>query len=139
MIEQLRSFARTGLEEALAWVGLRVDDVYGVYVGRIADVWVDQRTGAPRWLLVRGGRFGGHYTLIPYEDASGDSEYVWVPYERRTIRDAPTVLPTEWISPELDARLSAHYAAARGESEPPVPRATPRRRPEHAHRLGAPR
>lgn len=136
MVEDLRLAARPGLEEALGWIGLRVDDVFGVTIGTVADVRSDPDSDEPRWLLVRGGRFGGHYTLVPFGDASVGTENVWVPYERATVRDAPTVAPTEALSRELDEQLEAHYTTARGEPAPPILTQSPRPEPEHAHRLG---
>jgi hypothetical protein len=125
------------LQEALGWIGSRVDDVYGVTIGKLADVWTDPETGRPRWLLLQGGRFGGHYTLIPYADASGGPSDVWIPYEMATVRAAPTVVPSQNLGPELDARFEAHYAAAREAATPAPPPLPPvSRRAEHAHRLG---
>ena len=125
------------LQAALGWIGSRIDDVYGMTIGKVVDVWIDDWSGKPRWLLVQGGRFGGHYTLVPYEGASGGSEDVWVPYDIGTVRQAPTVVPGKPLDSELDARLEAHYAVAREKATPtppPLPPATPRG--EHAHRLG---
>ena len=125
------------LQEALGWIGSRVDDVYGTTIGKLVDVLTDAETGAPRWLLLRGGRFGGHYTVVPYEDASGGPSDVWVPYDMATVRQAPTVSPTEALYSDLDARFVAYYAAARSAATPSPPPLPPaRRRSEHAHRLG---
>ena len=125
------------LEEALGWIGSRVDDVYGATIGKLVDVLTDERTGEPRWLLLRGGRFGGHYTVVPYEDASGGPADVWVPYDTATVRQAPTVTPSRSLDSELEGRFVAHYAAARSAATPTPPPLPPaRRRSEHAHRLG---
>lgn len=117
-------------------MGSRVDDVYGMTIGTLVDVWTDPATGRPRWLLLQGGRFGGHHTLIPYADASGGSDDVWIPYDMATVRQAPTVVPNAPLDPELDARSAAHYAAARKAATPAPPPLPARRRAEHAHRLG---
>jgi hypothetical protein len=45
------------LGEALGWTGYRVDDVYGARVGTVVDIYVDQDSDAPCWLLVKMGRF----------------------------------------------------------------------------------
>jgi sporulation protein YlmC with PRC-barrel domain len=132
-----RSWLRPLEHEALGWIGSRVDDVYGMTIGKVVDVWTDEATGEPQWLVVRGGRFGGHYTLVPYEDASGGPEDVWIPYEMATVRNAPTVIPTEPLDVELEARFVDHYAAARDAAMPTPPPLPPvKRRSEHAHRLG---
>lgn len=138
MIEELRVAARPTMQEALGWIGLRVDDVFGVTIGTIADIVAGPDQEEPRWLLVRGGRFGGHYTLLPFGDASVGPENVWVPYERATVRDAPTVAPAQALSRELDDQLDAHYREARGVATPTIltARGQARPRPQHAHRLG---
>lgn len=136
MIGELRSIAHPELEEALSRVGARVDDVYGMTIGEVAGVWTDPATGRPRWLLIQSGRFGGHHTLVPYEDASGGPDDVWIPYDRATVRMAPGVNPAEPLEGALEAQLDEHYAAAR-EAAAPSPQPPPARpRADHAHRLG---
>jgi len=53
---ELGGGSRLSLDEALGWIGSRVDDLYGVGVGRLEDIWIDPGTGIPRWLLVKEGR-----------------------------------------------------------------------------------
>jgi hypothetical protein len=136
VIEQTRGHLHWELQEAMSWIGSRVDDVYGTTIGKVADVWTDAQTGRPRWLLMQAGRFGGRYTLIPYADASGGREDVWIPYERATVREAPTVTPNERLTAEVDALFDAHYAAAREMATPTPPPILGRQPAEHAHRLG---
>ena len=136
MIGEMRKDAHPELMEAVGWIGSRVDDVYGTTIGKVADVWTDEKTGRPRWLLVQLGRFGGHYTLVPYADASGGKADVWIPYDGPTVRQAPAVIPGVHLSPELDASFASHYTAAREAASPTPPPLPARPRPEHAHRLG---
>ncbi len=135
LIEELRNIERPAFQEAFGWIGRRVEDIRGASIGTLEDVWLDPQNGEPRWLLVRSGRFGGRHTLIPFADAIAGTGHVWVLYEHETVRRAPTVSPTMVLSPDLDIRLQSHYEAARGRPSPQLP-SSPRRRPEHAHRLG---
>ena len=140
MIEELRGVARPGLQEALGWVGFRVDDIYGAKIGTVADVWVKPSSGRPRWILIRGGRFGGHHRVIPFKEATAGDGHVWVPFEREAVRQAPAISPGESLSPDLDARLEAHYRAARSSVTAAVPVA-PRQPLEpapRARRIGPP-
>jgi hypothetical protein len=125
---ELRGGNKPSLNEALGWIGSRVDDIYGASVGRLEDVWIDPGTGAPRWLLVKEGRFGGRTTLIPFEDATAGTGHVWVPYEREVVRAAPEIEPGAPLTHQVEASLRSHYAAnspqaisdrPRGESPPP--------------------
>lgn len=136
MIHELRPAPRPGLEQALGWIGLRVDDVFGITIGTVADVISGPDSNEPRWLLVRGGRFGGHYMLVPFGDASAGEDNVWVPYESASVRDAPSIGPTEALSREVHEELEAHYAQARGEPAPLIRSQSSRPETEHAHRLG---
>jgi sporulation protein YlmC with PRC-barrel domain len=119
---ELRGGGKPSLNEALGWIGSRVDDIYGAGVGRIEDVWIDPGTGAPRWLLVKEGRFGGRSTLIPFEDATAGAGHVWVPYERDVVREAPEVQPGAPLTQELETALRAHYSATapRSATRPPA-------------------
>lgn len=108
---ELRGGSKPSLNEALGWIGSRVDDIYGANVGRLEDVWIDPGTGVPRWLLVKEGRFGGRTTLIPFEDATAGAGHVWVPYEREIVRRAPEIEPGAPLTHQVEASLRSHYAA----------------------------
>ena len=108
---ELRGSSKPGLNEALGWIGSRVDDVYGASVGRLEDIWIDPGTGDPRWLLVKEGRFGGRSTLIPFEDASAGAGHVWVPYERDVVRGAPEVEPGAPLTQQVESALRDHYVS----------------------------
>ena len=109
---ELRGGNKPSLNEALGWIGSRVDDIYGANVGRLEDVWIDPGTGAPRWLLVKEGRFGGRTTLIPFEDATAGAGHVWVPYEREIVGAAPEIEPGAPLTHQVEASLRSHYAAS---------------------------
>ena len=108
---ELRGGSKPSLNEALGWIGSRVDDIYGAGVGRLEDVWIDPGTGVPRWLLVKEGRFGGRVTLIPFEDATAGAGHVWIPYEREVVRQAPEVEPGAPLTQQVESALRRHYAA----------------------------
>ncbi len=108
---ELRGDNRPSLNEALGWIGSRVDDIYGAGIGRLEDVWIDPGTGEPRWLLIKEGRFGGRATLIPFEDATAGAGHVWVPYERDVVRDAPQIEPGAPLTQQVELSLRRHYAA----------------------------
>jgi len=99
------------LNEALGWIGLRVDDIYGAAIGRLEDIWIDPSTGAPRWLLVKEGRFGGRSTLVPFGEAVAGDDHVWIPYEREVVREAPQIEPGVPLTQQVEATLRNHYAA----------------------------
>src|SRR5688572_896806 len=97
------------LDEALSWIGFRVDDVYGARIGTVEDVYVDHETDSPCWLLTKMGRFSEVYALIPLTDAVAGTGHVWVPYEKDHIRRAPQVSVGMPVTQKAEAELCAHY------------------------------
>jgi hypothetical protein len=108
---ELRGGWKPSLNEALGWIGSRVDDVYGAAIGRLEDVWIDPATGEARWLLVKEGRFGGRSTLVPFSQATAGDGNVWIPYERSVVREAPQIEPGVPLTQQVEATLRNHYAA----------------------------
>jgi sporulation protein YlmC with PRC-barrel domain len=108
---ELRGGSKPSLNEALGWIGSRVDDINGVAIGRLEDIWIDPATGEPRWLLVKEGRFGGRSTLVPFDDAVPGDGHVWIPYERDVVREAPQVEPAVPLTQQVEMTLRNHYAA----------------------------
>ncbi len=97
------------VEEARRWVGSRVDDVDGSAIGQAQGLYVDAEGGAPSWLVVKQGRFGGTLTVVPVRDCAGGAGRVWVAHERGAIRGAPVVDPTRPLLREHELTICAHY------------------------------
>ena len=106
---QLHPGCMPDLNEALAWTGYRVDDVYGARVGTVQDVYVDHETDRPCWLLVKMGRFSDAHALLPVNDAVAGAGHIWVPYEKDMIRRAPQSAPGMPLSQERETALCTHY------------------------------
>ena len=131
MTLELRGSARPTLQQALRWIGSRVDDIYGASIGKLEDIWMDPDSGEPLWLLVRDGRIGGRHTLVPFAQAASGAGHVWIPFEREVVRGAPAVRPSAPLSHELSDTLRRYYA----ESGHPVGGDA---RPEEPVRVSAP-
>ena len=131
MTLELRGSARPTLQQALRWIGSRVDDIYGASIGKLEDIWMDPDSGEPLWLLVRDGRIGGRHTLVPFAQAASGAGHVWIPFEREVVRGAPAVRPSAPLSHELSDTLRRYYS----ESGHPVGDAAPR---DDAVRVAAP-
>ena len=101
---------RSSAEQALGWVGHKLDDLGGTSIGRIEEILVEPESNEPSWLLVKVGRLGGRRTAVPFEMAAAGVGHVWVPYPRETIRSAPAVGRGTGLEPELEDELRRHYA-----------------------------
>jgi hypothetical protein len=96
------------LQEALGWIGFRIDDMNGSRVARLLDVYVDIQDGEPVWLIVKVGRFG-KVTAIPYADCAEGPGLLWVAHPRKTIRAAPALRAGKPLLREQEQELCEHY------------------------------
>ena len=94
---------------ALGWIGRHVEDVYGARLGKVEDVYVDGRSQAPVWMLLRIGRFGDEHVIVPVTGAVGGKRGVWIPHERQLVASAAHLAPGTPITREIDFALAAHY------------------------------
>jgi uncharacterized protein (TIGR02271 family) len=107
---------RTGGREAYEWRGRNVVDQEGTKVGRLEEVYLDQQTGRPEWLLVHTGLLGMRSSFAPLAGARVDGEDVRIGYSKQEVKDAPSVEADGELSQEEEARLYAHYGLDYSES-----------------------
>jgi uncharacterized protein (TIGR02271 family) len=100
---------RTGMREAYDWRGRNVVDQEGAKVGRLEEIYLDQHTGRPEWVLIHTGLFGTKSSFAPLAGARVDGEDVRIGYSKQEVKDAPSVEADGELSPEEEARLYAHY------------------------------
>jgi hypothetical protein len=112
-VRELHGTTAPSASEARAWIGNRVEDVYGAGVGRVEDV-ITGPDGRPTWLIVREGRFNTHEVAIPFEGAVGSAGHVWVPYSKDAIKSAPALTSNTAIEGPLEEALREHYGAGAG-------------------------
>ncbi|MBJ7596910.1 MAG: photosystem reaction center subunit H [Candidatus Nephthysia bennettiae] len=84
-------------------------DAAGEKVGTIEDVYVDQETKKPEWVLVRTGLFGLRKTFVPMSALQPQGDDLRASYSKDQINGAPNVGDEEGASPEEEARLFQHY------------------------------
>jgi hypothetical protein len=96
--------------EIPSWIGARVGDRIGRFVGLVADVYHDEPTGCPAWLLVELSDFGSRLVLVPADGALSWSGSVVVPFDLELVMDSPTVArPPAVLTGEPVCRLARHY------------------------------
>jgi hypothetical protein len=96
------------VEEAVEWVGLRIDGLSDRRLGRVAGIHVDANKGEPRWAVIRLGPLAG-CTGIPYEHVAEGAGRLWAAYERDWIREAPRFKPSEALTALQELELCAHW------------------------------
>jgi len=107
---------RSGMREAYDWRGRKVLDRDGAKVGRLDEIYLDQHTGRPEWMLVHTGLFGTKSSFAPLTGARADGEDVRIGHSKQEVREAPSVEPDGELSQEEEARLYAHYGLDYSES-----------------------
>lgn len=109
-----------------------VMSVDGDRLGPVRQVYLDERTGAPAWIVVRTGWFGGREHAVPLEGCERTDDGIRVSASGHEIREAPTTEEDEHLGEAQVAELYRYYGLASspregGAGEPAA--AAPRLRP----------
>src|SRR5215204_4610029 len=104
------------IREICEWRGRTVVDQEGAKVGRLEEVYLDQQTGRPEWMLIHTGLLGTKASFVPLAGARIDDEDVRIGYSKQEVKDAPSVEPDGELSQAEEARLYAHYGLDYSES-----------------------
>lgn len=88
-------------------------------IGRIGNVYVDDRSGQPEWITVHTGMFGTRETFIPLESAELRGNEVLVPYQKEQVNNAPNVAAdiAGHLSEQDEATMYDYY----GMTHPTIP------------------
>jgi len=91
------------------FVGATVYDLAGDKIGKIHRVYVDRRTGHPKWASVRSGFFGSSESLVPLIGARGSDGSVLVAVAKNIVKNAPPIAGGDRITALAVATLLRHY------------------------------
>jgi stress response protein YsnF len=89
--------------------GGTVTDTTGDTIGKVGQVYLDDRTDEPEWVTVRTGLFGRAESFVPLQGASAEGDTLRVAYSQAQVKDAPRVDADGHLSPEEEQRLYVHY------------------------------
>ncbi|MFG1926279.1 PRC-barrel domain-containing protein [Cryptosporangium sp. NPDC048952] len=109
-------------EHAQALVHAIAYDATGGKLGKIGQVYLDNRTQAPEWVTVHTGLFGTKESFVPVRDAELDGDRLLLPFEKHLVKNAPDLDPAGpfgALTPEQEMELYRHYGA-RPPAPPPV-------------------
>ncbi len=99
----------TEMTEAYAWQGRNLIDSAGEKIGKIDEIYEDERTGKPEWALVNTGLFGTKSHFVPLAGASPRGEDVAANVTKDQVKDAPSLDAGGELSEEEERRLFDHY------------------------------
>jgi sporulation protein YlmC with PRC-barrel domain len=89
-------------------------DAEGSRIGKISQVYLDDQTGQPAWLLVETGLFGTRNSFAPIDGARLEGELVVLTVSKDQVKDAPNIDRDAHLSDsELDA-LRRYYSGHLG-------------------------
>src|SRR5690242_1455354 len=78
-------------------------------IGTIEEIYLDTETRQPEWAVVTTGLFGTKQTFVPIRDASTSGDGITVPFDKATVKDAPSIDPDGRLSESEEAELYRHY------------------------------
>lgn len=97
-------------------IGHKVLDADGHKIGQADEVYLDDSTGTPQWVTVKGGRFGGKGHFAPLGGAVLVNDDVRLAYAKAQVDSAPELETGRHLSVEEELTLYQHYGL--GQPEP---------------------
>ena len=61
----------------------------GDKIGKVDEVYLDNRSGDPEWISVKTGLFGSNVSLLPLAQATVSGDTVTVPFDKDMVKNAP--------------------------------------------------
>ena len=106
--EQLASMIASGTGRVVGSAGERI--------GKVGQLFLDDRTGRPEWVTAKAGLFSGE-SFIPLAHATLNGNVLVVPFADDEVKDAPRVKGEGGhLTAVEEARLYAYYGL--GNKEP---------------------
>ena len=97
------------MTEAYDWQGRTILGSDGEKIGKVDEIYLDDRSGKPEWVTVKAGMFGSKSHFVPLAGASSAGEDVQVQVTKDLVKDAPSVEDDSALSQEEEAKLFRHY------------------------------
>jgi uncharacterized protein (TIGR02271 family) len=95
-------------------IGRTAVDAKGDKVGKIAEIYLDDRTGQPQWVTVTTGLFGKKESFAPLYGSSVAGDDLKLAVSKDQVKDAPNVDADGHLEDAENDALYAHYAGQFG-------------------------
>ena len=89
----------------------------GNRIGKVSQVYNDDGTGQPQWLLVETGLFGTRHSFAPIQGAHVNGEVVVLAVSKDQVKDAPNIERDAHISESEEEALRQYYSGSPGAAE----------------------
>jgi uncharacterized protein (TIGR02271 family) len=96
------------------WIGRKLVGRDGSKIGRIDQVYVDQRSGRPAWMTVHTGLLGTRTSFVPMQAATPSGDDLAVPYTKDQVKNAPNIEPHDGLVSTDEQQLDAYYSTGDG-------------------------
>ena len=103
-------------DEVLSWRGRELRSSDDEKLGKIEEIYLDAESRRPEWALITTGLFGNKQSFVPLREASSSSDVITVPYDKATVKGAPTIDPDGELSQQEESALHRHYGIEYGDS-----------------------
>ncbi len=89
-------------------------DAEGNRIGKISQVYLDDKTEQPLWVLVETGLFGTRQSFAPIHGSRCDGERVVLAVSKDQVKDAPNIDRDTQLSESEQDALRQHYSGYLG-------------------------
>jgi uncharacterized protein (TIGR02271 family) len=81
----------------------------GEKLGKVGQVYFDERSNRPEWVTVHTGLFGTNETFVPVQGAEFSGDRVTLGYDKQKIKNAPNIAEDGHLSENEEQQLYRHY------------------------------
>ncbi len=91
-------------------IGLTAVDANGDKLGKVGQVYLDDRTGQPVWVTVSRGLFGSRESFVPLYNAAVRDERLVLATPQQLVEDAPDIETDGYLDEQDVEALYQHYS-----------------------------
>jgi uncharacterized protein (TIGR02271 family) len=98
-------------QEYSGWIGHQVFDQAGDKVGKVSNIYFDDRSGQPEWLAISTGMLSRRSSFVPMQGATASGDDLVIGWDKAMVKDAPQVDDDAegYLSPEDEQELYVYY------------------------------
>lgn len=96
-------------EEARDYIHRAAVDTEGNRFGKVSQVYMDDQTGQPLWVLVETGLFGTRQSFAPIHGSRRDGERVFLAVSKDQVKDSPSIERDAHIGQDEQDALREYY------------------------------